>query len=681
MKKIYAIIFTCAMFSANVNAQMFDDDIESYTVGSKIAASSPVWNTWSLNNAAAEDVTVVNTDNHTAGGSKSLYFSSTSANGGPQDLVLPFGGVQTTGIFTYSSWFKVPTAKSAYFNFQGGVTIGANPLYAMDCYMDANGAIRILNGSVTKLTSTYPQGAWFELKIVANLTINSWTLLINGVSQGSFVSVLNKVSYIDLYPANNVAQFWVDDVHYDVAPFTLPAVNGSLNAISINSGLAGQTRTPIVVVKNGGAQPITSFDLTFVNNGTPSSQTVTGVNIASLASYNVTLPSITLVSGAAIYSAEVSNVNGAGVDGDTTDDNNAISLTSVTPASGRMVVGEEGTGTWCQWCPRGAVFMDLMAERYKGYFAGIAVHNGNNDPMRNIAYDAAIGALIGGYPSALVDRGNDIDPNALEVDFLQRITLAPKATFVNGATYNSATRVLKISLTATMQSAITGNYKVACVLTEDSVSGLTSGYAQVNAYAGGNAGVMGGFELLPNPVPASLMNYNHVGREIIPNFSGFPNAYGSSAPAGQVTTHTFTYTLPATWDPNQIHIVGLLIDPTGRIDNASMTTIPQAVTNGYVLGTEVALGVSQLQQQVDAEVSLFPNPSQNRSNVALNLGKAANVEVSILQMNGAIVAKKTYGKLVGSSLLPIDMSNMNTGMYFVNVNVDGKTTVLKLVKE
>jgi hypothetical protein len=678
MKKISTSILTCfALVSALQAQSSFDDDFESYTVGNLVGATSPVWRTWS-GQVAAEDVAVVNNDNNTAAGSKSLYLSSTATGGGPQDLVLPFGGIQTSGIFTFSTWFKVPTGKAAYFNFQGNATIGG--LYALDCYMDDNGTLRILNGALTKVTSTYPQAAWFELKIVANLTVNSWEVFVNGVSKGSFASVANAVSFVDYYPATVNSQFWMDDVHYDVAPYTLPAVNGSLNAISINSGLAGQTRTPIVTVKNAGVQPITSFDLTFVNNGTPSTQTVSGVNIASLAAYNVTMPSITLVSGTANYSASVSNVNGAGVDGTPSDDTNNISVSSITPAPGRMVVAEEATGTWCQWCPRGAVFMDLLAERYKGYFAGIAVHNGNNDPMKNTAYDASVSALVGGYPSALVDRGTDVDPSVIEPDFIQRIVIAPKATFVNGAIFNSTTRELKISLTATMQSAITGNYKVACVLTEDSVSGLTPGYAQSNAYAGGAAGVMGGFELLPSPVPASLMNYNHVGREIIPSFAGFPNAYGASAPAGQVTTHTFTYVLPASWDPSQIHIVGLFIAPDGKIDNASQTSISEAVTNGFVAGTEV-LGVPQLTNQVDAAVSLYPNPSQNKSNVALNLEKAANVEVSILQMNGALVAKKSYGQLSGSSLLPIDMTNLNVGMYFVNVNVDGKITALKLIKE
>ncbi len=681
MKKIYVVIATCAAFVSSVNAQVFNDDFESYTVGNLVGATSPTWRTWS-GQVAVEDAAVVNNDNNTVGGSKSIYFSSTSASGGPQDLVLPFsnGAPLTSGIFTYSTWFKVPTNKTAYFNFQGTATIGG--LYTLDCYMDANGSLRMLNGPVTKLTSTYPQGAWFELKIVANLTVNNWEVFVNGVSKGTFASTSNAITFLDIYPANAQAQFWVDDVHFDVVPYTLPALNGALNALNIPSGLVGQTRVPAITVKNAGAQAITSFDVTFNNNGVASTQSITGVNIASLASYNLTVPPITLVSGAANYSAIVGNVNGAGADNDITDDTNAITVNAVIPAAGKKVAVEEGTGTWCGWCPRGAVAMDAMNSKYDGYFVGMAVHNGVNDPMKNVIYDAGVGSLISGYPSALVDRGAAIDPAAMEADILQRVTVAPKAVFVNGAIYNSTTRVLNVSLTATMQSAISGDYKVACVLTEDSVTGTTSGYAQTNYYAVGGPGAnnpLPPYNTLPSPVPASLMIYNHVAREITPSFAGLSNAYGSSALAGTVVTHNFTYTLPASWDANQIHINGLFFDPIGKIDNASHTTIAEAVTNGFVSGIQVSLGAKL--NQVDAQVSLFPNPTNNKSNIAINLEKEASVEVSVSQINGALVANKNYGSLSGNLILPIEMSNFKAGMYFVNVKINGTSNVIKLIKE
>jgi hypothetical protein len=369
-------------------------------------------------------------------------------------------------------------------------------------------------------------------------------------------------------------------------------------------------------------------------------------------------------------------VNGLGADGDASDDVISTTITPVTPAFGKVVVAEEGTGTWCQWCPRGAVFMDAMAAKYQSYFAGIAVHN--SDPMTVTAYDAAIGALISGYPSALVDRGPVIDPSALEGQILSRVVIAPKGMVVNGATYNSVSRVLNVSVTTTIATAISGNYKTSCVITEDSVTG-TTGYAQSNAYSGGASGVMGGFELLANPVPAAQMNYNHVARFISPDFTGIPNAFGASAGAGTVVTYNFSFTLPAGYDANQVHIIGLFIDPTGKIDNAGSATIAEAVANGYVTGASA--GINTIADAPDAQVNIYPNPATNNSTISLNLAKESSVQVAIYAVDGSLVANKDYGKLSGGMLLPIEMSTMKAGMYFVNVIIDGKKVVEKLIKE
>ncbi len=679
MKKLITLSFALCVCVAFTKAQTFSDDFEAYTVGSPLGPQSPDWTTWTLGvDGGTNDVNVANTDNHTTGGSKSIYYSSTSSTGGPTDCVLPFGGtVLNTGQFTYSAWFKIPTGKTAYFNFQGNGTMGN--MYALDCFMSTTAGISIQNSGTQVATATHPVNTWFQLTINANFNTNVWELLIDGVSQGTWANAINQLYAIDNYPADANASYWMDDVAYTITPYTLPAVNAAVTNVSVPNGLVSQTRIPSIIVRNLGTSPITSFDINIVANGTPSNQTISGQNIASLAYYTVTGNAATLIAGANTFSATVSNVNGAGADADASDDSKTYSFTPITPAPGKVVVAEEGTGTWCQWCPRGAVYMDLMHAKYDGFFAGIAVHN--NDVMMDTAYNAAIVPFIPGFPTALVDRLTGVDPSAMETDFLTRVQVAPKAFVVNGATYNSGTRQLKVSLTYTIQQNISGDYKAACVLTQDSVHGTTSQYNQANAYSGGGSGVMGGFELLSNPVPAATMNYNHVARVISPDFVGLPSAFGSSANSGQIFTYTFTYNLPATWNANKINIVGLFIDPAGLIDNAATTTIAEAVTNGYVSGTEVGTtGIAEANQP-DMEISLFPNPTNDNATIQLNLAKESAVQVAIYNVAGALVAKKDYGKLAGGMMLPIESSKLNAGIYFVNISIDGKSSMKKLVKQ
>lgn len=674
MKKTLLLLFLTA--SGVANAQSFSDNLESYTVGSPIGPQSTQWTTWSGTDGSAEDANVVNNDAHS--GTKSIYFSSTSSTGGPQDVVLPFGGPYTSGIFEFKSWFKVPASKTGYFNFQGESTPGTT--WAMDCYMNADGSLQINNQSKTYITASYPQGVWFELKVIANLSTNTWTVYVDSSAVGSFVNGTNKIASIDYYPANANASFWVDDVSYSLTPYTLPALNASLGNIDIPNGLVGSGRKPKTSVRNLGVNPITSFDLLLTHKGTSISKSYTGLNIASLAQYNIELTDgITLPTNNDTITIAISNINGLANDDVPSDNSKTIIVYTISPAPGKIVVAEEGTGTWCQWCPRGAVFMDYMNYNYEGYFAAIAVHNA--DPMVVTNYDAGLAGLISGYPSAVVDRGSDIDPSQLENSFIQQIVKVPDAVLTNGATWDPVKRTLKVSVTTKLNATLTGDYKIACVLTQDSVRGTGSAWNQANAYAGGLNGAMGGYETLPNPVPASRMRYDHVARIITPSFTGHPNAIVNVL-AGDSITYTFTYTLPTTWLDRKMNIIGILFKPDGTVENASLSNITTAVNNGYQTGIELGGNFVGVEKMVAPdEIHLAPNPSTDVSNIVLDLNNEAVVTVEIYNTNGQLVASKNYGSLNGALHLPINLSEFNSGLYLVKVMVDEYPTTLKLLKK
>jgi hypothetical protein len=675
MKKI-TLLLGCLNLFFGISAQTFSDSFENYTLG-LLGPQSNAWRTLSGSGGGADDVTVVNTDNHTAGGTKSIYFTSTSPGGGPSDCILPFGSAPlNTGHLTFTAWFKIPTGKTAYFTLQGSATFG--DVYTLTCFMDQTGAIYIQTGGQEVLASKHPSDTWFKLSLDGNLNSNSWQLLIDDVSKGTWQNATPAVYAIEIYPPNSKAKYWIDDVSYTYTPYTLPSVNGSANLLTAPLGLAGQSSTLSFTAGNLGKTAITSFDIDVTQNGgTPVKQSVTGVNIASLAAYivNITNP-FTLVAGANIFTATISNVNGAGADGDASDNITSTTINVAQAATGKMLVAEEATGTWCQWCPRGAVYMDQMTKKYKDYFTGIAIHN--NDPMTLTTYDNAFDALITGYPSAMTDRVAVIDPIALESNFMKRIVVAPAGFLKNGATFNAITRELKISVTTTIKQHITGDYKIACVLTEDSVSGTTPKYNQANAYAGGASGIMGGFELLPDPVPATKMNYDHVARALSPSFSGLSNAFGASANTGQVFTYNFFYTLPTAWDANQIHIIGMMITPNGVIENATSATIKEATTNGYIPG--IVVGINTTVYAPD-DIQLVPNPAKDFSNISINLKTESAVTVEIYSIDGALIASKTYGKMIGANYLPIEAQQLSQGMYFVKVNVNNHQSVLKLIKD
>ena len=666
MKKSYLLF--AGIFSAQlVSAQLFSDNFDNYAPGSYLGPQSTSWTTWSGTEGNTSDVTITN--NNALSAPNSVYFASTSANGGPQDVVLNFGQLYNSGIFTLSSDFYVNTGKGAYYNIQGATTIGN--LWALNVHMAA-GELAIDDGNTPNLClTTYPEATWFNLKIEANLTLHVWKAYVNNQLVGTWVNGVNSVASADFFPLQN-NQFYMDNVSFDHATYTLPALNAMVASLNMGGSIAGQNVSPSVSILNAGQNALTSFDVNLNYNGQNYTQNIAGVNVASIASYTVNIPSLSLVPGLNNAVVTISNING-GNDDNANDNTLTQAVDPVVPAAGKIVVGEEATGTWCQWCPRGAVFMDKFANDYAGFWAGIAVHNG--DPMTVTDYDAGIGTLIGGYPSALVDRLGDVDPSQMSSDFFTRLQTAPKGVLMNGAQWDPVSRVLLVSVKTDMMQATTGAYNVACVLTEDDVTGTGNGYNQSNAYAGGNNGVMGGFESLPNPVPAAQMVYDHVARAIAPGFSGQSGVIAASTSVGDTYVALYTFTLPATWDETKMHIVGMLIDPQGKIDNAGYTTFNEAVLNGLAEGLEEQIPSVNLEQML----TVAPNPATDFTNITLHIPTDAQVSVRILDAKGGILQARQFGSLQGDFEIGLNTSNYAPGLYIVEMQMNGQRIQKKLV--
>ena len=668
MKKQYLFIFG-SLLIGNAFGQTFSDNFDSYASGDNLAAKSAVWETWSSPNGGADDVKVTNSK--AKSGSNSIYFQSTAANGGPADVILPFGGARNNGQFELKMNMNVDAGKNAYFNFQEQTTVGKG--YTIDVYFNDNKTLNINNQAAGSLLSvSYPQGQWFEFQLKVDLNTNSWDLYIDGTKAGSFQNSTRALASMDLFPING-SSFYVDDVSYTYTAYAPTSKNASVTYIGNVMGyLAGANVTPSVEIRNLGTTAITSAELSIKYNGNTLNKTLTGISLPANGLYTTTFDNtLSIVGGNGDVVASVVTVNGT-ADDNANDDSKTISINPIVPAKGKVVIGEEATGTWCQWCPRGAVALKTMHDKYDGFFQGIAVHN--NDPMENPYYDASIASKISGYPSALVDRGAKMDPSAMGGDFINRIQIAPKGVMDIAAKYDAATKVMSVSVETTIESAISGDYRIACVIVEDDVTGTTSGYNQSNAYAGGGSGVMGGYEKLPNPVPAAQMVYDHVGRAIAPTFSGLPNAFGASASAGQKFIHNFTFDIDPSWDLTQMHVVSMFIDKTGMIDNGGTIHYNDAIKKAFKDGTSVL--ASQDLNGPDTRMALQPNPSDKQFDIAIFGAMNGQSSLEIVDMQGKLV----YQSQQLSSKMTIPSQDWSAGVYLVRLNENGQVFQKKFVK-
>ena len=277
---------------------------------------------------------------------------------------------------------------------------------------------------------------------------------------------------------------------------------------------------------------------------------------------------------------------------------------------------------------------------------------------------------MSGYPSGHVDRKIvDIDPNT----FLTNIASiqnrrVPVAVAVE-TTYDADTRTVTFKGTGHLSIATTLNdLRFSAVITEDSVTGPSPGYDQINAYANNANGPMGGFENLPNPVPASMMVYDFVARALLGGFEGMEGSIPDTLAAGEEFEVEFSYVVPAEFEPEYMQaIVFVLDEETGEILNGASADL---------------LGSSSVEPVIPAgKFVLYPNPTTDNLNLSVDYQTTDKVSLNIYDTYGRLIS--TLGNLdlsAGGKIETINVSNLQTGNYILELRHKNAVTALPFTK-
>ena len=249
------------------------------------------------------------------------------------------------------------------------------------------------------------------------------------------------------------------------------------------------------------------------------------------------------------------------------------------------VVSEELTGTWCGWCIRGIVTLEEMKELYPESFIGIAVHSGDFLEADGYAeYIKDISASTG-FPYSITcrDRSAAGDPAKIPT-FYERKANADIKGCVDLELSADDEECMAKSNVVLNENISDGRYRMSYVIVENDVfEEQNPNYRQLNYYAGGENGPMGGYE----DMPELLVNYhfNDVARGIIGDVSGIDESLPYVMDMGKEYTHEVTFSLPQeVINPDNVYIVAMLIDGrNGSIVNADMKKltleIPSVITD------------------------------------------------------------------------------------------------------
>lgn len=404
-----------------------------------------------------------------------------------------------------------------------------------------------------------------------------------------------------------------------------PGENFTATATILNTGLGNINATTLkmsAAVGNEELQPVTvKLDSRSVTTGQTGTVTISNLKCNE---EGIAVP-VTL---------RIDEINGVEIGATLTE-----YLVCLTEGYPRAVVVEEGTGTWCGWCPRGIVGMNYMKENYEDQgFIGIAVHaNGSGaDVMQVDSYLPFVYEYIPGFPGAMVNRTleNDLSQSQLISAFNQISALPAIAKVDVWASYDETDpdNIAVSASTTFLGDNPKANYSLAFVITQDNVGP----YYQTNYYAGGGYGAMGGWESKSSRVSTI---YDEVARDIKDAF-GIEGSIPASV-AGN-TPYEYSTTLPTTNIYNgaieNCTIVALLLNNnSGIIENAAKTRISQASV-GAVLGDNTGVEI------LSANGAIVVNGDYLRCDVYSTDGRAvatANGEQTINAAPGLYIVKVT----------------------------------------
>ncbi len=238
---------------------------------------------------------------------------------------------------------------------------------------------------------------------------------------------------------------------------------------------------------------------------------------------------------------------------------------------------EEGTGTWCQWCPAGIVMMENIKENFPESYALVAVHS--NDVMA-VSSTSDVLKMFPGLPAAMIDRAVMISPTNESVDaqiaqytqYYKDIPSFVGVTKLNGV--KTEDNILKVNtgIQFALDLEYNNRYRLSYYLIENGLGP----YVQNNSgYSGGTVS-MGGWESKPLTVETTFYD---VARLLVGGSEGIPDSMPVSIEGNKEYEYQAELSL-ANITKDNINVIAFIVDDAdGTIVNSYETTVDLTSNN------------------------------------------------------------------------------------------------------
>jgi len=585
---------------------------------------------------------------------------------------------------------NIAPATSADYTFAQTADLSSLDYYTINASFnmtsDANGTNNNVSTSVTNGDGT------FELQIETdNQSLQDWELVnSNGdiIASGDDymwdITVNETVCLLDndCYTFNwngggsNVVTVTYNGLQVDsrtaTGAYSLFAIGGNCNAIDANLQtltFPGFTmpNTDVNItgtVRNIGTDAITSFDVDYTIDGGASVGTysVTGLSLATGDSYDFTHDVAFNESTEQVYVIEVtiSNVNG-GTDGNIVNNVMSANINVNSSQLGRVVLIEQFTTEQCPNCPPTLAYMEgvydndpncIMLTHHAGYYTDdltIPLHSDMLDFYNDGGSTFA--------PAGMFDRaydGGDHDGDG---------TNDPGPVFWDGDPYGGNRITEREALPAFVSVNICGTYNQSTHAFEGKVYGefldnftdvgtaLFVSEDHIAQSSGGQAGADASFE------------HRYTARAVVGDRLG--DAVTGSTTAGSAYEKSYTTTMDAGWDYDNLYLVAFVADMNAAdVNDREIANAVQIKLSDIPV---CQVGVTSIE---NSSINIFPNPSTG----IINVKGAENSTIEVLNSLGQVVLTVNNA----SNMESVNLSAYNEGTYIVRVITNNNITVKKV---
>jgi hypothetical protein len=517
------------------------------------------------------------------------------------------------------------------------ITPGGPYIYAINANSAVNTTITQIN-AVTGLPTGLSHDMTTDVCPVGGIGGGLWiapNIVTGTVTLGGVIQGINIFGY-------DLASISPDSFDLEVTTLNLP----SMVPQGQNFNIAG-------VITNQGTEAITSFELNYkVDAGTVVTQSVTGVNIASFATYNFThsTPWVPANGSHTIY-VWTSNPNNH-IDQSTGNDSIQMSIIAYDPSSAvqRLPLHESFTSSTCAPCVTGNANMKSIFTANPNKWVLLKYQMswpGSGDPY----YTAEGGTRrtyynVSSVPNLKVDGGFAFDDNSSSytTTALNAAYAVPSFVDLTADLVMLAGQDLKVDVNIDPNIDLPASVKLFVAIVEKTTFNNVGSngevefdYVMKKMLPDANGKVVG--PLTNGTAHAETLNYTFVGN------------YRCPANATSPINHSIEHSIE---DFNNLIAVVWLQDVNTK-------AVFQAAYSSVTLGLQSA--------EVKAmELTVSPNPASNQLTIKFNVEKTQLIDVKVISTSGKLIYNQSASMPQGTQSLDLNIQDLAEGIYFVSVS-------------